>query len=62
MIFGDWGNGDGRAYVEKDRLCIARTSMTSCGLVFRNPGGTRAKENEYLWFNGGWAYPFSQVE
>ena len=61
MIFGDWGNGDGRAYVEKDRLCIARTSMTSCGLVFRNPGGMRVKENEYFWFDG-WAYPFSQVE
>jgi hypothetical protein len=32
-----------------------------CGPVFRNPGGTRALENEYLWDIGS-AYTFSQVE
>jgi hypothetical protein len=36
---------------------------TNCGWVYRNIGGSRAKENEYIWYNtnyGGFA--FSQIE
>jgi adenylate cyclase len=64
---GDWGLlGEGpltggRAEFEGDRLCY-RFGLTSyCGDVFRNPGGTKAKENEFIWYNGE-AFTFSVTE
>jgi adenylate cyclase len=60
--FGSWGAGAGIAKLEGDRLCFELSTTSSCGIVFRNPGGTKAKENEYLWFAQGWAMPFSQIE
>ncbi|MCI0684685.1 MAG: tetratricopeptide repeat protein [Gemmataceae bacterium] len=62
--FGDWEaspGSSGTARLEGDRLCFVLTTTTYCGSVFRNAGGTKAKENEYLWFDG-WAYTFSQIE
>ncbi|HUL05566.1 MAG TPA: adenylate/guanylate cyclase domain-containing protein [Candidatus Acidoferrum sp.] len=63
---GNWGSGAsggaGTAQIDGDRFCIVLTTTTACGRIFRNPGGTRAKENEYIWFIGGWVRTFSQVE
>jgi len=62
--FGDWEaspGSSGIARLEGDRLCFVLTTTTYCGSVFRNAGGTKAMENEYLWFDG-WAYTFSQIE
>jgi hypothetical protein len=63
---GNWGNGAdesaGTARIEDDRLCFVLTTTTECGRVLRNPGGSKARENDYLWFSGGWVRPFSQVE
>ncbi len=60
--FGFWGAGAGIAKLEGDRLCFVSSTTNSCGSVFRNPGGTKAKENEYLWYGQGWLIPFSQIE
>ena len=61
MSFGYWGNGSGRARVDKDRLCFIKSTTEWCAMIFRNPGGTRAMENEYFAYTG-WVYPFSQVQ
>jgi hypothetical protein len=34
----------------------------NCGGILRNPGGTRAAENEYIWFASPEAFSFSQLE
>jgi len=64
MMFGDWGFGTGIARLDGRRLCFEWTGGdTNCGTVFRNPGGTGAKENEFIWFShraGG--FSFSQAE
>ena len=64
--FGDWGagvgGGSGTTQIDDDRLCFVLTTTSACGRILRNPGGTRAKENEYVWFAAGWVMPFSQVE
>jgi TolB-like protein/Flp pilus assembly protein TadD len=59
--FGAWDTGAGVAKIEGDRLCFVLSTTSRCGGILRNPGGTRAKENEYLWFFG-WVAPFSQIE
>jgi adenylate cyclase len=62
MMYGNWSVGAGSARVEDGRLCFIWSSTTFCSVVLRNPGGTRAKENEYILLYDGWFYPFSQVE
>jgi adenylate cyclase len=66
VAFGNWGVGPGSgastAQLEGDRLCFLSSTTRGCGNVLRNPGGTRAKENEYIWYVGGWVRPFSQIE
>jgi adenylate cyclase len=64
MMFGDWGFGNGSARLEGDGLCFEWTGgHTNCGMVYRNPGGTRIKENEFVWFShAGGGFPFSQVD
>jgi adenylate cyclase len=59
--FGVWDTGAGVAKVEGDRLCFVLSTTSRCGGILRNPGGTKAKENEYLWFVG-YVVPFSQIE
>jgi TolB-like protein/class 3 adenylate cyclase/Flp pilus assembly protein TadD len=63
---GNWGvgpsTGANTAQLEGDRLCFLSSTTRMCGSVLRNPGGTRTKENEYLWFVGGFVRPFSQIE
>jgi hypothetical protein len=48
--------------VEGNRLCFVWPTITNCGEILRNPGGSRAMENEYIFLYDGWFYPFSQVE
>jgi adenylate cyclase len=66
-LSGDWGllgTGpwiDGRTRFEKAQLCYTFDFMSYCGDVFRNPGATRAKENEFIWYNGE-AFTFSVFE
>ena len=61
QLYGDWATGSGTARMERDRFCVVQPTTSTCFVVFRNPGGTRAMENEFFWFDA-WAYPFSQVE
>jgi hypothetical protein len=62
MSFGDWSNGTGSARIDGDRICFVWSATTTCSNVFRNPGGSRAKENEFIMFADSWAYTFSPVE
>jgi TolB-like protein/DNA-binding winged helix-turn-helix (wHTH) protein/Tfp pilus assembly protein PilF len=61
MLFGGRYNAAGTTRLDDRHLCIIVSSTESCFAVFRNPGGTRARENEYFMFDG-WVYPFSQVD
>ncbi len=62
MAYGDWSVGSGSAHVKDDQLCLVWSSTFFCSQVLRNPGGTRAKENEYILLLDGWNYPFSRVD
>ncbi len=61
---GEWGLGTGLAtQFDGDALCyVWPNGHKRCGTVYRNPGGTKAKENEYIWFDSFRAYPFSPME
>ena len=59
-ISGDWGNfTEGTIEFKGDQVCLYKNY---CGSVFRNPGGSRAKENEFIWYDQRMAYTFSQIE
>jgi hypothetical protein len=63
---GDWVSGtlpakEGIARFNGNELCTQFGSQVYCGAVLRNPGGTRAKENEFIWHTSE-AFTFSQVE
>jgi hypothetical protein len=65
-LSGDWVLGGGQltggiAVFDRGELCYRFGTLSYCGPVFRNPGGTKALENEYLWDIGS-AFTFSQVE
>jgi hypothetical protein len=66
-LSGDWnllGGGPhagGVVRFDGNQLCYHFETISYCGDVFRNPGGTRAKENEFIWYNGE-AFTFSPVE
>ena len=58
-IAGDWGNfADSDLAFDGDQVCFYKNY---CGDVFRNPGGTKAAQNAFIWYNGT-AYTFAQVE
>ena len=63
IIFGDWGGGSGRVRLDGNDLCFETPDgYINCASIYRNPGGSRATENEYFWVNRkGGAYPFSVV-
>jgi adenylate cyclase len=66
-LTGDSMGGGSTADVEVlfkgEDLCFVRLKTVSqCGAVFRNPGGRKSEENEYIWYHGGKAFTFSQVE
>ena len=66
-LSGDWGllgGGPltgGSARFDGDQLCYKFDLVSYCGEVLRNPGGTRAKENEFIWYNGE-AFTFSPID
>jgi TolB-like protein/class 3 adenylate cyclase/Tfp pilus assembly protein PilF len=63
-ISGDWGElTDATVTFEGDEVCLTAASAARfCATILRNPGGTRATENEFIWLDRTGAYPFSQVE
>jgi adenylate cyclase len=66
-LSGNWGllgGGPltgGSARFDGEQLCYKFDVVSYCGDVFRNPGGTRTKENEFIWYNGE-AFTFSPIE
>jgi adenylate cyclase len=62
MAYGDWSVGSGSAHVKDDQLCLVWSSTFFCSEVLRNPGGTKAKLNEYILLLDSWNYPFSRVD
>ena len=60
---GHWNIGtSGTVRVESDdRLCLVYPTTEVRSYVFRNPGGTKTKENDYYLFGDQWG-PFSQVD
>ena len=59
-VSGDWGNFTGGKIDFKDnQVCFYRNY---CGSVYRNPGGPKKQENEYIWYDHRMAYTFSQIE
>jgi TolB-like protein/DNA-binding SARP family transcriptional activator/Tfp pilus assembly protein PilF len=62
VMFGGWGSGAATAKLVGAGVCLVRTTTTNCGRILRNPGGSKATENEYIWFASPAAYPFSQLE
>ena len=62
MAYGDWSVGSGSAHVKDDQLCLVWSSTFFCSDILRNPGGTKAKENEYILLLDSWHYPFSRVD
>jgi TolB-like protein/class 3 adenylate cyclase len=66
-LTGDWGllsgspSTGGIAKIDDKYLCYKFGVLNYCGDVLRNPGGTKTKENEFIWYNGE-AFTFSQVE
>jgi len=68
-LTGDWASMGGGSMAdcdvrfEGDEVCFVwLKTVTQCGAVFRNPGGLKAKENEFMWYHGDTAFTFSQVE
>jgi hypothetical protein len=65
IAYGDWASGSGSAQIDGDQICFVWSSTNHCAIVLRNPGGTRAKENEFILFAGfptGLGYPFSRAD
>ncbi|MNF09873.1 hypothetical protein D3C80_2106530 [compost metagenome] len=67
-LTGDWASiGAGRmtdveVKFDREEVCFLWLKTTNlCGTVLRNPGGLRAKENEFIWYHGDRAFTFSQV-
>ncbi|WVT75146.1 adenylate/guanylate cyclase domain-containing protein [Sinorhizobium chiapasense] len=67
-LTGDWASmGAGRmtdveVRFEKDEVCFLWLKTTNlCGAVLRNPGGLKARENEFIWYHGDRAFTFSQI-
>ncbi len=68
-LTGDWASTGGGTMAgsavrfEGDEVCFLWSdTVKQCGSVLRNPGGLRAKENEFIWYHGDGAFTFSQVE
>jgi TolB-like protein/class 3 adenylate cyclase len=60
--FGLWDKGTGKASIRGDTFCVTYSTTEDCVEVFRNPGGSRVKENEYFFFTPSDANPFSQMD
>jgi hypothetical protein len=64
VLTGDWATYSiGTIRFEGDRVCLVWPgSSRSCGQVSRNPGGTRAMQNEFIWFLDQGEMTFSQID
>jgi hypothetical protein len=66
-ITGDWGTLSssigpmGIAQFEGARLCLRFDLVSYCGIIVRNPGGTRDLENEFIWLHPSGRYSFSRI-
>jgi len=59
---GNWSNG-GTVTIEEDSYCIYfRVLWRNCYLVYRNPGGTPADENEFIQVSRSGRMEFSIVK
>jgi hypothetical protein len=45
-----------------DDACYLWSTISLCGGVFRNPGGTKEKQNEFIWYSPERTFTFSQIE
>jgi TolB-like protein/class 3 adenylate cyclase/thioredoxin-like negative regulator of GroEL len=58
-----WYSGRQTRWVEDDLLCFrnqgSAESAKVCALIFRNPGGTAEKRDEFHWVGGPGIYPFA---
>ncbi len=63
-LSGDWGElADATLTFTGDEACFEAAGGTQfCTMVLRNPGGSRATENEFIWLDRTGAYPFSRVQ
>ena len=68
-LSGDWASLGGGTMAETavrfgpNEICFVWQKVVNlCGPVFRNPGGVKAMENEFIWDPGGIAYTFSQID
>jgi TolB-like protein/class 3 adenylate cyclase/tetratricopeptide (TPR) repeat protein len=61
---GLWGNvTDADTSFDGDKFCyVPSTAAKICGDMFRNPGGTRALQNEMIWNVRGRTFTFSLIE
>ena len=66
---GDWGTLDlsggpatGIVQFENAQLCLRFSIASYCGVMLRNPGGSRGMENEFIWATASGGYPFSVID
>jgi tetratricopeptide (TPR) repeat protein len=56
----------GTSWIEDDRLCDRWPEVSEdfslCALIYRNPGGTRARRNEYIMVTDYGPQPFSPTD
>ena len=57
---------NGTSWIEDDRLCDrwpeVSENFSRCALIYRNPGGTRARRNEYIMVTDYGPQPFSPAD
>ena len=57
---------NGTRWIEDDRLCDrwpeVSENFSRCALIYRNPGGTRARRNEYIMVTDYGPQPFSPAD
>ena len=63
-LTGDWATYPmGTISFKGNDVCFTWSGNGEiCGGVFRNPGGTKAMENEYIWLIDQGAMTFSQAK
>ena len=65
-LSGDWGTIDaggqaqsGTLVFEGAEVCLRLGVVSYCGVMLRNPGGSKATENDFLWANPSGGYTFT---
>lgn len=62
VTIGTW-TGQGMSWTQAGALCVAYPrQLTACGVIFRNPAGTRETSNEYQFVFHWSRFEFSVVE